>query len=76
MENVGALTYDSNIVSNKGEAMALTAGEILKIAADLNVRPSIVLDVVRCVVQQVAGADAERVGNLEDRGRRGVALTL
>lgn len=45
--------------------MTLTAGMILQVSAELKLRPSILLDVLHRVIQQGAGADAERLRDLE-----------
>lgn len=56
--------------------MALTASQLLKVAAELKIQPSVLLDVICRVVEESTGVDVERLSDLKYGGNRSVALTL
>lgn len=75
LKNVGRGKYGSNISSSESWAKMLTAGHILKAAAELDMAPSVVLDVIGRVIEQRTSADVKRVGDLEDCRDRRIALS-
>lgn len=47
--------------------MVVTAGVVLRLAAELDVRPSVIVDVLYRVIEECAGAYAKGFGDLEQR---------